>query len=147
MNTTPDIIARTLIGSPYRHQGRNPVTGLDCVGVLVVVAQRLGLPVIDRTNYPVSPDGSLLDQLRRNLIEADLTQPYNVDDLNVGDVLVFWATRQRSVPSHVGIRTDHGFVHAISTAKHVQEVSLTRNWVSRITNVFKWPTQTIDPSP
>ncbi|MBS0255820.1 MAG: hypothetical protein JSS36_11595 [Proteobacteria bacterium] len=33
-----------LIGAPFRLRGRDPVTGLDCVGVLAIALRRIGRP-------------------------------------------------------------------------------------------------------
>ena len=33
---TPTEIARSLLGVPWVHQGRNPTVGLDCAGLLIV---------------------------------------------------------------------------------------------------------------
>lgn len=40
--------ARQLLGSPFRPQGRSPVTGLDCVGVVILA---FALRDVDRPSY------------------------------------------------------------------------------------------------
>ena len=61
---TPDAIvsaARALIGTPFVHQGRIPGRALDCAGLVVAVAQAVGVEYIDQTGYSCNPSGGLLE--------------------------------------------------------------------------------------
>lgn len=49
--------ARKFKGVRWVHQGRTP-HGLDCIGLLVIVARDLGYAVVDRTDYPPRPLGN-----------------------------------------------------------------------------------------
>ena len=42
--------ARTWLGTPWRHQGRSP-RGVDCAGLVVLVARALGLADHDVAGY------------------------------------------------------------------------------------------------
>ncbi len=68
--------ARELIGVPYLHQGRNVRTGIDCVGLLVLIGQIIGYEEIhDLADYRRVPSSStLLEFLKRNLDEISLEQ-------------------------------------------------------------------------
>jgi hypothetical protein len=60
--TDADVVAaaRRRKGVRFHHQGRG-AAGIDCAGVLIVVARELGLvpPDFDVTAYARSPDGSM----------------------------------------------------------------------------------------
>lgn len=43
--------AQTLDGIPFRLHGRDPLTGLDCIGVLTVALSRIGRPVALPNGY------------------------------------------------------------------------------------------------
>lgn len=45
--------ALTLVGSPWRLHGRNPATGLDCIGLLGAALALIGRPVQLPTGYPL----------------------------------------------------------------------------------------------
>ncbi|MCF6197059.1 MAG: hypothetical protein L3J50_10200, partial [Emcibacter sp.] len=49
------LTARDCVGSPFRHQGRDPASGLDCVGLIVHVAKALNLGAFDYTGYKKIP--------------------------------------------------------------------------------------------
>ena len=52
-----DIIdqARSMIGTPWRHQGRQPGEGLDCIGLIVCVMRNLGVTITDNPTYGRAP--------------------------------------------------------------------------------------------
>lgn len=43
--------AATLVGTPWRLHGRDPATGIDCIGLLDVVLAQIGRPVALPTGY------------------------------------------------------------------------------------------------
>lgn len=99
--------ARALIGSPFRLHGRDPVTGLDCVGVVAVALDRIGHTVVVPANYRLR--GGSLDQFDRwaskcGLVAADETVPPSP-----GDVLLCLVAAQQF---HVMIDGGDGLVHA-----------------------------------
>lgn len=56
--------ARTFIDVPFKHQGRNPEFGIDCIGLVKLSLALLGVVTPDRRNYPRDPDGTLNDAMR-----------------------------------------------------------------------------------
>lgn len=126
--------ARKHLGTPFHHQGRLPGVGLDCVGLLVVVAQSLGIPHEDFTGYARRPHkGSLRHALERNF---DLVQ-----EAKTGDVLAFYFLRP-GIPHHVAIRTDYGIIHSFATAGKVVETRLGPPLVHQIDSAWRfrqWP--------
>jgi cell wall-associated NlpC family hydrolase len=130
--------ARTWIGVPFRHAGRNRM-GVDCMGLLAVVAAELGLTTYDRTDYSpvVNPD----------VLNAELDKfcaPASGEP-KPGDVLTF-RTENGSEKSaqHVGIVTridEKGtiwFVHAFEVLGKVVEDPLRMTWAERLVRVLRW---------
>lgn len=112
--------ARGWIGTPWRHQGRNR-RGVDCIGLLVVVARGLGLTVEDVAGYRRRQDGrELLSQLRSQLEVSSLT------NWKEGDIGVF---KESSFPIHVGFLGRRGgtatVIHAHARRRQVIEEALT----------------------
>lgn len=127
--------ARKLIGAPWVHQGRDPVAGVDCLGVLILVGHDVGY--LNDFHYDVyvrEPDGeTLLSELRKELDEIP------VDDAREGDILVFRMAGER-VPRHVGIIVrglrEYGLIHSLSETT-VKEDPL-RRWNKYRTNAFRF---------
>lgn len=101
------LAAREWVGVPYHHQGRVPA-GLDCVGLLIVVARELGIiPAhFDYTRYGRRPNGQLDAALDEHLVPLDDPQPGCI-------VAIAWHRRLH----HVGIvgQTDQylTLIHAL----------------------------------
>ena len=124
--------AQSWIGTPYVHQARVRGVGVDCVGLVTCVAADLGYPHYADLRYWHMPEG---DQI---LIELDrLFDPVQPQLSEPGDVLAFAWRRQAQ---HIGIRTQHGFVHADNSAavKMVVEVSLDYKWRGRLAGAWRW---------
>lgn len=86
--------AKTWIGVPYRHLGRNK-NGVDCLGVVIKVAHGCGLSDFDTANYSKRPDGK---QFIRGMREH--MQEITLGEVGHGDVAVF---REPRHPCHCGI--------------------------------------------
>ncbi len=108
--------ARTLVGVPFRPQGRSAAYGFDCVGL---VAAALGIERV-RADYPLR--GGSAERLASELERAGLER---VDEVGIGDVLVM-----RSGPEqlHLGIVTDAGLVHADAGLRRVVERPGSPTW-------------------
>ena len=122
--------ARSWIGVPYLHQGRTRL-GVDCVGLLIVVARALGLTDYDVSGYPRVPSSDFLraecERLMRR-IQAGARQP--------GDVLLM---RFKRDPQHLAFVTDRGFLHAYAGAGRVVETSMPFEWERRIVAAYALP--------
>lgn len=127
--------ARRWLGTPFRHQGRG-VNGLDCAGLLIVVARALGIPVVDDLTYRRIPDTAKLQQVLRASLRA---KPFAAR--LPGDVLLFKDPIRQGHMYHLGIRTDLGFIHAYGRAdvKKVVEMPLCPDWQAAIVGVFEYP--------
>lgn len=125
--------ARSLIGTKFRHQGRDPRTGIDCVGLLIWIAKKEGLPHEEFNNYGRDVPGKTLEQLLYKycdkLEERD----------RLGSVILFDLVRV-GVGHHVGIRDRYGFIHAMSRPSGgvVRFEPMTPSWEKRIKSAWLW---------
>ena len=123
MVTRAEIVtaARGWIGVPWRHQGRSRA-GVDCVGLVVVVCQGLGLSDYDSTVYGRDPDPTRF----LGHFTAGGAVRINPRDAEDGDLLVF---RQSAFPCHAGIRSTQFevpyVIHAHLAHRKVVEERLT----------------------
>lgn len=124
-----DIIreARSMIGTPWRHQGRVPGHGLDCIGLAICVLQRLGVEINDRNNYGRAPvPHEFIAAIREHVPEKSL------DDLLPGDLVLM---APRKILQHAGIIVSlETMVHASNNQK-VEEVGFA-GWRSRFRYCF-----------
>lgn len=134
MTTREDIlrVARSLVGTKYRHGGRSRHS-VDCAGLLVVIAQELGIPHTDApVGYSRKPDGSLMKYLRENMVEVP------IEEAQPGDVNVYFLDSATKEPQHVGIRTENGgLIHALMHYRRVVETSRDPYWDRRLLYVFR----------
>ena len=120
MSRNEEIVAeaRGWLGTRWVHQGRNR-QGIDCVGLLVMVARNLEIADYDYTDYPRRPDGTFIQHF------AKVLKPLSLDEAGDGDVLIF---AQGGHACHCGIRaTRHGrpsIIHSHARRKAVIEEDL-----------------------
>jgi len=119
-------VARTWLGVPFRHQGRNRL-GVDCGGLLICVGEEAGINVIHPDVYSMSPDPKLIEV-------ALLSNCDKVSDMLPGDVLWFSFAGE---PRHVGLATDIGVIHSWAKSGKVVEHRLDSQWLSRLKGVYR----------
>ena len=125
--------ARTLVGTPFQHQGRVPGVGLDCGGVIVHLLRYMGIEY-DVPGYGRLPEGDRLLEACDGVltrIPKDVLQP--------GDVVALRLLRD---PQHLALVTDYGILHAwqrIWTPAKVCETILTADWRQRIAAAWQFP--------
>jgi cell wall-associated NlpC family hydrolase len=106
--------ARSMIDTPFAHQGRTPGLALDCAGLLICVARSLGLiaPDFDVSGYSRRPDGNSL----RTYCDLYMAPIASADLLGFGDVvLVAW---RNGLPQHLGIVAP--YVHSGLSMVHAE---------------------------
>ncbi|HWW65310.1 MAG TPA: peptidoglycan endopeptidase [Sphingomonadaceae bacterium] len=103
--------ARACLGTRFRPQGRDPATGLDCVGLAGLA---FGLGDLPRGYALRGGDPATC----RALIEAAGLAPVDPEQTREGDLLLLKAGPGQL---HFAVRTDSGFVHADAAARHVIE--------------------------
>jgi cell wall-associated NlpC family hydrolase len=144
--TTPQAVvneARSWLGVPFRHQGRDR-NGIDCVGLPIVVLQTLGALPADfkePTNYPPFPH---LDQLKPLIHKYCTPLP---DEPRPG-ALITLAWHQTL--AHVAIYTEaNTLIHAYGRAPHlaVIEHGFRGLWRTRYTSrVWALPGVSYEPA-
>lgn len=129
--------ARECLGTPFVHQGRRPGVGLDCIGLLVVAAQAVGLPVHDVRGYSPTPSPERVLE-RRLAMSLDLVPN---EPREPGDVLAFAVGNRERLPCHIGmLDTDpEWFLHAYAPSRAVIRSRLDRRWLRRLHSVWRWP--------
>lgn len=120
--------ARSFVGTPFRHQGRIPGVGLDCVGVVAKTAHLLGISDYDWTNYQrrASWAGEFESHFSRNMDRV------RVPDIRAGHVAIF---RQEGFPCHCGVigsRSGRGLslIHAYLPRRAVVEEDFIGEWTA-----------------
>ena len=111
--------ALALVGTPFRPQGRNPLHGLDCVG-LCLAAYDLPLRLA-RDDYRLRGDygGELQAAIARRFREVDAARAKR------GDLLLM---RPAADQVHLAIITARGFVHANARLRRVVEAPGAPGW-------------------
>lgn len=143
--------ARSLIGIPFLHQGRDRKVGLDCGGVFTSILDILNIPYnMPPTDYRIQASAAephlipLLNQTDA-VIDQEST---DVSDLEPGCLVAFYISG-RSVPQHCGIVVDSpgkyegfdalpdvGVVHSHMGLDRCVEEPLTRFWWRRVSAIF-----------
>ena len=134
--TGADIVteARSWIGTRFHHQGRLKGVGVDCAGLVVGVAEALGMSVQDRSDYTRQPDGQMLEEVCDTQM---LRIPVNA--IEPGDVILM---RFEKEPQHLAIVGDYEFgglsiIHSYIQARGVVETRLDDAWLNRVVAAYR----------
>lgn len=128
--------AREYLGTPFRHQGRSAL-GVDCVGLLVLVAQRLKVPHYDQPNYERRTTGlRFINKFR----EAGFSQRRLIDR-KPGDVIVFRELRETC---HVAILAEGALghetiIHSYASRRRVVEEPYLPQWIDKTVGCYSFP--------
>lgn len=145
MTNACDVIAcaRQFSGVRFMHQGRSP-TGLDCLGLLIITAQTLGLSfageaveTLDIPTYGARPDTLLL----KHKLDTHL-MPIARDEIRAADVVVL---KVDGLPQHLALMTDYpmpgelGMIHAYAPARQVVEHRYDQHWQRQTYLTYRLP--------
>lgn len=139
MTSGADVVAaaRAELGTPWMHQARLSGVAVDCAGLVIVTAKRLGLVPLawDIADYGRLPDGTLLQRCDEHM--------QRISAMELGAVLVVAITGQ---PQHMGIVGDyrHGgwsMIHAASNARpgRVIETRLMFHRSQKLQAIYRLP--------
>ncbi len=132
--------ARSCVGAPFRLQGREPATGLDCIGLVLFAARAIGFTCYADAHYCLTENPTRLDDA---LLASALT-PLGFTDIAAGDVLRFIAG---GTPLHLGIATGVGVIHADVRFRRVVEHDLDETWSLRLVGAYRFPLVSLIPDP
>lgn len=132
--TADDIIAaaRECLDTPFRHQGRLPGIGIDCAGVAIHVAKRIGADCFDVDGYGPVPVGG---ELEKALDAQPCLDPVELADRLPGDLLLM---RFAAEPQHLAICAGDTIVHAYEAVGKCCEHRLSSVWESRIVRIYRF---------
>jgi cell wall-associated NlpC family hydrolase len=128
-----DIIdsARSMIGTPFHHQGRMPNVALDCAGVIVKTFSAVGVECYDEQNYASPPeDGTLARIIDRQ--SAFVKIPAH--EVKEGDVILLMMF---GAPNHLAIHAGENMIHSYEAIGKVCEQRLSDRWRSRIIHGYR----------
>ena len=134
--------AQSYLGTPFAHQGRTKGLGVDCLGLVVGVANNVGIDTSDdETNYGPNPSGTrMVASLKKHMKRV----PMKIDR-KPGDVaLMRWGRPGHlGPPQHIafiGSRGDHlTLIHAAGQFGKVVEHRLTADWEPNIVAIYRHP--------
>ena len=119
--------AEKLIGLPFVHQGRSAETGVDCVGLLVVMARMVGYPDIkDIEGYRRIPSSTVIkDTLSENLDEISVSdaKPGDVFLMRQGGLLARHASIYYSDALDIEKGIEPMILHAVKEGVRIEPVS------------------------
>lgn len=132
-----DEAVRKYVGKPFRHQGRDPEHGVDCVGALVLGARDCGMDWVlshDSTGYARNPGRG---QLEARLFAA-FGPPIPKEMMRPGDVV---AIDFYGMSRHVGVIGSHNgrltIIHAMSRPPRIVENGIDERWNRYIKAVYR----------
>lgn len=106
-----------MVGAPFRPQGCDPATGLDCVGLVWAAYAAAGRRLARPVGYPLR--GWARARIEAALVEAGFC--VGVDAARVGDVaLIVHPARQY----HLGLLGSETLIHAHAGLRRVVEAPL-----------------------
>jgi cell wall-associated NlpC family hydrolase len=129
-------VANGLVGVRYRKQGRNQF-GLDCAGLVIVIAHLLDITDKDTTAYSDRPN---VQEFTKFMLDTGCRQlPYGRHEH--GDIL---RLNSQGWPVHLGVyeideRGDEWYIHAYAPHRKVTRDPLTPEVKKKISSVWRFP--------
>ncbi len=124
-------VARSQLGTPFKHQGRVPGLALDCAGLAAYVATELGVDFNEWPGYGRVPCNGLLQAVMdaQPCLEV-------VSSKQPGDILMMRVGRE---PQHLAVYTgDNTIIHAYEAVGKVCEHRLDHIWNKRIIRIYRF---------
>lgn len=123
-------IARQFLGIPYQHGGRDR-KGLDCLGLVYLFYQELGIRIPDHDGQPYTIDWYKKDpeRLLRGLRQVGRAVNFKTEPLQPLDLVYF---RMGGAITHAGVMIDHrSFLHVL-VGQTVHITPFTPAWRRRL---------------
>lgn len=132
-------LARSWVGTPYRHQGAKKGVGCDCLGLIRGIwRERYGAEPETPPPYGIDWAERSGEERLRDAALRYFGAPIDPAGMAPGDLLLFrW--QEGAAAKHLGICSGVGrFIHAYEAAG-VIESALVPSWRRRVAGVFRWP--------
>lgn len=124
---------REWIDTPFRHQGRALGRGVDCAGVIVCAARKIGIDARDDLTYDHAPDPI---KLRRMLNEQPGLSAVARDDEQPGDLLLMLYSARAT---HLAVQTEPDRVlHAYADLRKVVETTFDQSMRDRVVARYRF---------
>lgn len=134
MITGADVVtcAWTYLGTPFHHQGRRKGVGIDCAGLVIMVARELCLSTFDVTGYSRQPNSMMF----RSALTENLDRVRRCDT-RAGDVLSILFDEEQHLAIVTAIEP-LTLIHAYEKVGRVIEERAGIWWSSRIASVWRY---------
>lgn len=129
-------LARSYVGTPYRHEGRWPGLGFDCAGPFIVAARTVALlpTEYDYLGYPEDPSARLYQDFFEDFPRYMQEVPPPV---RRGDVILMRLLHRAKHVAIVESVRPLRLIHAMPTQGVVLHEA-GQHWESRIVNIFRF---------
>jgi len=131
-------VARDWLGVRFHHQGRSRDGGVDCSGLVTVVARDLGATVPDQPPYPKWPSDALM---HATLLTFFL--PVDPNAVRVSDIVRM--TLPHRPPCHIGIVSEMKGRRSLIHAHHARGVVETWHKGGDVVAAYRWPASVVTP--
>lgn len=125
--------AREQLDVPFLHQGRSR-QGLDCIGLLLTIADKFKVPYTDVEGYNRLPQGKLLEETFNAHVASGQLIKLLPHERQKGDFLMM---RFKGQPQHLAVFTGSTIIHSYASVGKVCEHILDSTWEKRIVNVYR----------
>ncbi len=127
--------ARSMLGTPFHHQGRAPGVGVDCIGLFVCISRVLGVDPHDYVQYGREPDPDmLLTHIRKGMVEIPIPSAQR------GDGLLLWWEKKR--PQHFVLKSgSETIIHSLERKRRrgkVEEIRMPSEWWRQIHSAWRF---------
>ena len=132
--------ARTWLGTPFQHQGRVKGPGIDCIGLIYMLAKKYELgetsmAVLKKSGFTGYAKVPKRGQMRSMCTEY--LKQIRYEERLAGDVFLIRIGR---LEGHVGLYTgDNTVIHAMSTFNKCVEHSINSDFRLNITGTYRFP--------
>lgn len=117
----------------WRHQGRTKIA-CDCIGLILGVADKFGVPYEDQSGYSRNPDGRFVDILKATFQWRSDQRPQH------GCIVVL---RDDHQPCHVGVIVEKWgklyMIHCDAMKRRAVEEEFDQYWKSKFRCVLDFP--------
>jgi cell wall-associated NlpC family hydrolase len=124
--------AMGMLGVRFLHQGRDPETGVDCMGFLVCIGRKIGYPqIVDNTTYRRMPKAELIrETILQNCDEIE------VKDARPGDFYLIRLTGRKL--RHAAVKlSDDLLIHAGGVGYGKVKIESISTYQTRIGAAFR----------